>query len=82
MQLNSIVEIGGGGTPAYAAPEQWLGNTASSETDIYSLGILLYEALTAQNPFRVHSADALIDLHLHQPLPHFSRTDPHDGVFT
>lgn len=38
-------------TPEYAAPEQLLGEPASAQTDIYSIGILLYELLTGGRPY-------------------------------
>lgn len=42
-----------GGTPGYIAPEVLLGGTPDERSDIFSLGIVLYEALAGHHPFRV-----------------------------
>ena len=41
----------GAKTAAYAAPEQWRGDRATSATDVYALGVIAYELITGQRPF-------------------------------
>ena len=43
----------GGGTPGYMAPEQWRHETEDTRTDVFGLGVLLFEMLTGRLPYRV-----------------------------
>ncbi len=53
------------GTPKYISPEQGLGNPADIRSDIYSLGIVMYEMATGRIPFESESAVSMIRHHVH-----------------
>jgi serine/threonine protein kinase len=57
------------GTPAYMSPEQCLGQRPDARSDLYSLGILLFEMLTGMKPFRRPELDALLADHVTTPPP-------------
>jgi len=58
------------GTLPYMAPEQLDGRKADQRTDIYAIGMVLYEMATGQRPFRQQLARELIDEILHKlPFP-------------
>ncbi|MBN1922563.1 MAG: protein kinase [Anaerolineae bacterium] len=57
------------GTPAYMSPEQGQGEPGDARSDIYALGILLYQLCTGQVPFDADTPYAVILKHITAPLP-------------
>jgi serine/threonine protein kinase/formylglycine-generating enzyme required for sulfatase activity len=49
------------GTPRYMAPEMWRGDSATARSDLYALGVVMYELLSGEPPFAENDADALRD---------------------
>ncbi|GAB4531411.1 MAG: hypothetical protein Kow0063_10660 [Anaerolineae bacterium] len=64
------------GTLNYIAPEQGLEGQSDARSDIYSLGIVLYEMLTRRTPFDADTPLAILMKHLRDPLPLPSRINP------
>ncbi len=73
----SVTEDSVKGSPAYISPEQLTSAPVSPATDLYSLGIVLYEALTGERPYPGASLASLLFKHLNEPLPrvHDKRDD-------
>lgn len=57
------------GTPSYMPPEQWRGDALGAGTDIYALGVVVYQMLTGHLPFPEADADTLAQAHLTRALP-------------
>jgi serine/threonine-protein kinase len=57
------------GTPEYMSPEQARGEDAGPQSDLYALGILFFEMLTGQLPFKSSDRDTLLEMQRSQPAP-------------
>jgi serine/threonine-protein kinase len=57
------------GTPHYMPPEQWLDLPLDPRSNVYTLGVILFEMLTGVQPFTGPSRGAIADKHLNMPPP-------------
>lgn len=64
------------GSPQYFSPEQATGSPPSPASDVYSLGVVMYEMLTGELPFTAASAEELARLHRELPPPSPSQLNP------
>jgi len=64
------------GTTDYVSPEQALGHEVTGQSDIYSLGIVVYEMLTGETPFKADTQVAVAMRHVRDPLPDVQRRRP------
>ena len=64
------------GTPQYFSPEQAAGEPPTYASDVYSIGVMMFEMLAGEPPFTADSQTALALKHLQEPPPHVSRLNP------
>lgn len=57
------------GSPGYMSPEQAMGENATIQSDLYSLGVVLYEMLTGRRLYEASNLIAITLKHLHDPIP-------------
>jgi len=61
---------------AYLSPEQALGGVVDARTDVFSLGLIVYEMLTGRNPFAAHTAEVTLMNIIRNPPPSLLRAHP------
>jgi serine/threonine-protein kinase len=64
------------GTTDYVSPEQALGHEVTPQSDVYSLGICLYEMLVGETPFKAETQVGVAMKHVKEPLPDAQRRRP------
>jgi len=72
----SLLSASFAGTPAYMAPEQLRGHKATVASDLYSLGIVLFEMVTGRRPFDGDSPLEIALRRLHEAAPSPNRYVP------
>lgn len=61
------------GTPAYVSPEMIRGDRVDGRSDLYSVGVILYELLTGRLPFNQNTQDKLLEAHIKAAPPRFHK---------
>lgn len=65
------------GSPGYMSPEQAMGESATIQSDLYGLGVVLYEMLTGNPLYKADNPLAIMLKHLHDPIPKLPKEHAH-----
>src|SRR6185295_10981835 len=64
------------GTPGYMSPEQGMGVDVDHRTDIYAMGVMLFQMITGQMPYSAETPMGIILKHMNNPVPSASELNP------
>jgi serine/threonine protein kinase len=64
------------GTPAYMSPEQAQSEQVDGRSDIYGMGVIIYEMLTGRQPYKADTPMGVVIKHITDPVPEISDTNP------
>jgi serine/threonine protein kinase len=64
------------GTPTYMSPEQAQGETVDGRSDIYTLGVIMYELLSGMPPYKADTPMGIVVKHITEPIPHILDANP------
>lgn len=81
--IAKLTEAGGGltgsgviGTPAYMSPEQAQGGEIDSRSDVYGLGVIIYQMLSGQQPYSADTPMGVVVKHITEPVPEILKLLP------
>ena len=69
LKKSQVVQTAAMGSPYYMAPEQWADEEPDSRADVYSLGVMFYQMLAGDVPFKGSSIPAIMKKHISDPAP-------------